>query len=137
MEKKVTPPSFPWEKGHTEEYSCFSLEVKICQSRAGEVWSLHDYMTEEDEKIASAIHSGGIEQIVFSLFTEAVRREAFLEALVRESQSAGFLKRCLEKDTKDQAQEELRQSILKVSKNLIDNLVEGAVTEILSMLVND
>lgn len=139
MEKKnkIKPPSFPWKKGHNECYSCFSLEVKICQERTGEVWSLHDFLSEEDSKISSEIYSGGVEQIVYGLFTEAVRREAFLEALVIESQVGGCFQDFKNEETREQAREKLKESVLKVSRSLLDKIVEGAVTEILTMLTKD
>lgn len=136
-EEKVVPPPFPWKKGHNEDYSCFSLEVKVCQDKTGKVWSVHDFASQEDREIASSIYTEGLEQIVYSLFLEAVRREAFLEALIKESQKEGFFDRCRNPETKEEAQEELSESVLKVSKNLIDSLAEGAVLEIMSMLTND
>lgn len=134
--KIVSPPQFPWKKGHQEDYSCFSVEVQICQSVSGEVWSLHDFSTPEDGLTASKLHTEGQEQIVFGLFTEAIRREAFLEALIKESQKGDFLSRFSNIETREEAKKDLEETVLQVSQNWVEKLTKGAVEEILTMLTS-
>jgi len=135
--KKIGPPSFPWKKGHNDEYSKFSLEVQICQCVTGEIWSVHDWGTPEDEEVASGLYSGGQEQIVFALFTEAVRREAFLEVLIEQSRTGDFLERSLNEETREEIKRKLVASVLHMSKDLVEKLAGEAVSEVLTMLTSE
>lgn len=81
----------PWEVGKHEGYKAFVVEVHVCEAEDGQVFFAHR-LSKESSAIASSLKSGGEEQIAFALAAEAVRREMFMQALLR-MQDSSWLKR--------------------------------------------
>ncbi len=79
----IEAPSYPWKKGKQEDYTCFVLEVEVCQDKEGDLWCHHGPQSSEDEAIAKGMKSGGLEQAAHALVAEAIKRESLLQLLVR------------------------------------------------------
>lgn len=90
-EEQIRPPQYPWTKGVTDKYRCFSVDVEIVQTNDGHVFSNHKANNELDEQTISTFPNGGIEQIAFGLLMEAVRRETFIVTLINLTKSEGYI----------------------------------------------
>ena len=129
------PPEQPWEKGQQEDYTCFGLEVVICEDAEGGVWSEHR-LSAEDAALAQTLSGGGARQIAHALLLEAVRREAFCGVLVELSKQDGYLERYQE------AGEEEKRGIERVLANaglaylveMLPRLLPGIARSVLSMM---
>lgn len=60
-----------------------TILVRISRDSAGGVGSGHDFASDLDRKTAMGWPSGGLEQVVFGLLSEAIRREAFLDLIIQ------------------------------------------------------
>lgn len=131
-------PQMPWKMGVFPDYRAFSIVVEVCQSEEGHVFSTHKMLTKEDEKTCASFPSGGVEQIAFGLLMEAVRREAYIAALIRLTNNPLFLK-----EFSQSTNEEKAALALKLSKETTDilhknigTMVLPSVQEIMEMLTN-
>lgn len=60
-----------------------SLEIKICRDDKGNVWSLHQPLSPEDERIFTTWPGHGARAIAHGLLVEAMRREAYMCVLTK------------------------------------------------------
>ena len=86
-------PEKPWVKGVHPEYTALQLVVNVCQDQHGNVWSDHGFLSPADEVLARGLPQGGAPQLAHVFLTEAVRREAFMCALLELTKDPDFLSR--------------------------------------------
>jgi hypothetical protein len=135
-EKKSTrPPSFPWKKGIHKEYTMASVEVQICQDNRGNVFSIHNPMTEEDRQILEQMPSSGLEQISHSLILEGLRRESYLQILLRIQGDPEFIKKMknTDEEVRDLEINELSDILIDFVTESVTRSSENIVKEILHM----
>ena len=131
-----TPPLKLWTKGKTPEGEAVVIEVWICRASSGQMFSTHQPQDAEDHQILVGWPSGGLEQTIMGLLTEALRKEAVLDILLKESQEPGYLKGLLDMDPKKEESwlgemsTGLRQLVARVTKDL----APGAFRDVLQML---
>ena len=132
-------PDKPWKRGKHPTYTALRLTVNICQDEHGNVWSDHDFETPEDEKLAGELPQGGAPQVAHALLTEAVRREAFLCALIELTKTPGLLTLWREAGDAERAriEQELEHAAKHVITSTLTKMVPGAVAEILSMMADN
>jgi hypothetical protein len=113
------------------------LEVRICQDKFGQLFSIHDFQSPKDRERSQKWKGGGVRQIAHALLTEAARREAYTTALVRLTQEPDFL------DTYDQASDEtkttmerqLAQAVQVIIHRTLGKMGPDIAKEILAMMV--
>lgn len=127
--------SRPWERGQHPTHTAFDIVVNVCQSSEGAVYTQH-FLAEEDSKWASALRSGGEEQIAFALLCEAVRREAFLETLIEGGKDENYIRRYGEGDEEVRAkmEKELEQRILSHMLRTVHRLAADKAKEVLKII---
>ena len=137
MEKALTPPIGLIEPGeHPDGSSTALLTLYACTDRQGQVWSAHDFRSPEDARVASKWAGGGVRHIAHALLMEAVRREAFVCALIEITQKSDFLNSFENADAQGK-QEVLTALASQVERNLnavIPKLSVGSAQEVLEML---
>lgn len=129
-------PLKPWGTGKTPEFTSFRLVVNVCQDTSGNVWSDHNFLTPEDEAVASSMQYGGIPQIAHALLTEAVRREVFTSALILMGQDPELVSRWAAATPVMQGPLEapLGDAVLTVLSKTINKMIPGALAGVLDML---
>jgi hypothetical protein len=130
------PPAFPWIRGVQPTYRSFDIKVSVCQDNEGQVFSIHE-LAPEDEEICSTMHSRGLEQIAFGLVVESIRREVFLEVLLRQSKDEGFLERYSSgtDEVRDVILREIASETNRVMAKSIEATSYAATAEILEMIL--
>jgi hypothetical protein len=129
-------PIKPWIPGKQPTYTSFRLVVNICQDGDGNVWSDHEFLTPEDEEVASGLFQGGVPQVAHSLLTEAVRREVFTSALVLLSRTPQYLAQWQQATSEGRKTLEgvLEAAAEKVLIKTVKKMIPGAVAGVLTML---
>jgi hypothetical protein len=122
----IKPPPYPWTKGVTDKYRCFSVDVEVVQTNDGNVFSNHKASTDLDEQTISTFPNGGIEQIAFGLLMEAVRRETFIATLINLTKNDQFIQEYLQADKDEKMQIELSLAE-KVKEILSKNIAQMSV----------
>lgn len=132
----MLPPKFPWVKGVQPTYRSIALRVAICQDNNRNVWSYSDLEDEQDQQTVTTMPSRGVEQIAFGLLCEAVRREAYLQVLVRLTQDEQYMAKYTNADdeTAKVMRLELTERLKDNLKKSVDLMAEDAAAEILAML---
>lgn len=130
------PPKWPWIKGEQPEYTAFQLVVNICQDTDGNVWSNHDYATGVDGALAQGLSQGGAPQVAHALLTEAIRREAFMCALIERTKDSEFLDRWRsgDEDVRAEIEAQIGNYTRHVISKTLEKMVPGATAGILSMM---
>jgi len=132
-----SPPK-PWTPGKHPTYSALQLVVNVCQDEHGNVWSDHDFHTPADASVAGDLPQGGAPQVAHALLTEAVRREAFMCALVELTKDGEYLARWVAAD--DEGKARMETDIGFAAKHVItqtlEKMVPGAVSEVLAMMAD-
>jgi len=126
------PPKFPWVKGAQPDYRAFILRVGVCQDNDKNVWSYSDLEDEMDKQTCNSLPSYGVEQIAFGLLCEAVRREAYLQILMRLSNDNDYLAKYNSPEA-DEMRQELTAALAKSLHGSIDRMAADAAGEVLSM----
>ena len=131
-----SPPK-PWTPGKQPAYTAFRLVVNICQDEFGNVWSDHDFLTPEDEIVASGLQHGGVPQVAHTLLTEAVRREVFTSALMMLGQNPHLLAQW---DAAGEGRQQLERDISKAALHVItqttSKMLPSAVPAVLAMIAD-
>lgn len=133
MQQNISPP-FPWTKGVNPEYTAVVVEVHLCQNSVGHVFSHHFVQDEHDETTIQEMASSGQEQIGFALLTEAIRQEAFVQALLKLQGNAAFLDMLRGMPDISPVIQELTSTVAEVLVRQIPNMAMGAVEEVLLRL---
>lgn len=130
------PPDQPWDKGHHEAYTCLTIEVKVCQDANGRVWSIHDFQSPEDMKLAGMLQQGGVKQVAFALLTEAIRREAFLDVLAAMSENPEYVVKWLQgtPEEKQKIEHDLAVSMIRMMNASSRKMALGIAKETLAMI---
>jgi len=130
-------PNKPWITGvHPGEYTGYKLVVNVCEDALGRVWSDHEFASAEDEAAALSTNQGGAMQIAHALFTEAVRRELFVDVLTMMTQDPTFLVEKWGKGSPEErekitthlgevAQELLRRKLVRMVPGLLLGLLQN------------
>jgi len=131
-------PEKPWVPGTHPTYSAFRLQVNVCQDQHGNVWSDHDFATPADMSVAQSLRQGGAPQVAHALLTEAIRREAFMCALIAETKEKGFLARykASSAEEKLRVEAELQGYATHVITQALGKMTPGAVAEVLAMMAD-
>ena len=80
----MNPPKALFEPtGVHETGTTASLEVKLCRDDRGNVWSLHQPLSAEDERLFADWPGHGARAIAHGLLVEALRREAYMCILTK------------------------------------------------------
>lgn len=127
----------PWEVGEHEGYKGLAVEVHVCQDDLGRVYS-GQRMSEESKEIARGMKSGGEEQIAYCLAQEAIRREAFLECLVKlQDRGKGWFEEYAAKSEEEQkeARDDLCQGVARVLLGIVSRIGDDAMTEAIQKVV--
>ena len=125
------PPPRPWERGEQDGYSALHVVVEVCRDEHGRVYSAHRLGDELDEQTAMSWPGGGLNEAAFALLTEAVRREALVEFLVRMTHDPELIKRLCAMPEAER-EDELRRSAKALHRQLrrtMAGLSEAAVRE--------
>ena len=130
---KQDPPPFPWKDG--EDYSAFTIEVHICE-RNRHMFSFHEFKTPEDEAVAGKLPSMGEEQIAHALLREALRREAYIQTLIRLQKDKGFLEayKTAPEDERRKQEKTLAEGISGMLVRTSEKVAPEIAREILAML---
>ena len=132
---QVKPPRYPWVRGVTDKYRCFSVDVEVLQTNEGHVFSNHKASTELDDQTITTFPSNGIEQIAFGLLMEAVRRETFITALVSLNQKEDYIEqyRTSSPEERTAIEVELADKVKKILSKNISQMAVPTAREILYM----
>lgn len=129
-------PPYPWLKGKHDDYTAFVVEVEIAVDQYGVPWSNHKLQNQSDHDITSQMKSGGMEHVAHALVSEAVKREALLEVLIRLSNDPEFKGRL--QDPAPEAQENLvneaSAAIIEVFRRAAGELAPEAARAALAMI---
>lgn len=131
-------PDKPWVPGKHPTYSALRLRVNLCQDQHGNVWSDHDFETPADAVVAGSLPQGGVTQIAHALLTEAVRREAFLCALVELTKDPEYLRNYKGGTPEKRAAAEatLQEAVTFVITKALEKMAKPAVADVLAMMSN-
>lgn len=134
--KNIQPPKYPWVKGVTGTYRCFSVDVEVVQTNEGHVFSNHKASSDLDAQTISTFPNNGIEQIAFGLLMEAVRRETFIASLIMMNKDENYIKNYLEGDLEEKIKMEvdLANNVKAILSKNISQMVVPTAKEILHML---
>ena len=126
-------PNKPWLTGKQPGYTGYRLTVNICEDDLHRVWSDHEFASLEDEKAAFSSPQMGVQQIAHALMTEAVRREAYLDLLLKMTQDPKFLSKWQGADEagREQVVTELSAITSEVIRGKLIRMVPGLVREML------
>jgi hypothetical protein len=129
-------PNKPWIPGNHPDYAALRLRVNLCQDRQGNVWSDHNFETAADAVVARTLPQGGVPQIAHALLTEAVRREAFVCALVEMTKDPKFLARYKSSTPEEKASIEanLQKAATFVITKALEKMVGPSVADVLAMM---
>lgn len=129
-------PERPWEKGLHDGYAMFRLEVDVCVTEDQEVHSDQRPQDQVDVDTMSRLYSYGEQQAIFALLTEALRREAFFEILIRMSDDPKFLDLYLSQDEEGQkiTEEEIAEDVIELFGRTVDKMTPSVVKTVLQMM---
>lgn len=133
-----SPPKFPWVKGVQPDYRSFIVRVGVCQDNDHSVWSYSDLEDETDRQTCDSLPSRGVEQIAFGLLCEAIRREAYMQILMRLTADNQFVDKfaAMSPEDKKSALDALSGSTAASLKASVDRMASDACAEVLAMLSN-
>lgn len=138
--QKPQPPSAPWKKGKNKDMAVYTIEVHVCEqinTGTRKLYTYHDYQSEEDSKIARSLQSSGEEQSAHALLLNALRREFFVETIVKMNKEPQFLKNYIEanKEEKHRIETELATNLLLTLTSIIRKMSVDVVREILARFI--
>lgn len=130
------PPKFPWVKGVQPDYRSFIIRLGVCQDNDNNVWSYSDLEDETDRQTCDSLPSHGVEQIAFGLLCEAVRREAYLQILLRLTADNNFVDNfmAMSPEERKATLDSLASSTAASLKGSVDRMASDACAEVLAML---
>jgi len=129
----LKPPPLPWSKGTHEDHAVAVIEVLVCQSKPGAVFSAHTVQGPEDQAVLMTWPSGGQRQVAHALLVEALRREAVVGLLVKMTKDPEYLERLqgMGADQEDAELELLARAMLetagKASHTIAKDIIREAV----------
>jgi hypothetical protein len=132
-----TPPKFPWVKGVQPDYRSFIVRVGVAQTNDNNVWSYSDLEDDRDVETCGSLPSRGVEQIAFGLLCEAIRREAYLQVLLRLTSDKDYVSKfdAASPDEKQKMLGALADSTSGSIKASVDRMATDACHEVLHMLL--
>lgn len=135
----IKPPQYPWTKGVTDQYRCFSVDVEVVQTNDGNVFSNHKASSDLDEQTISTFPNGGIEQIAFGLLMEAVRRETFIATLINLTNEDQYISDYIQAsaDEKLKIEIDLSEKVREILTKNISQMSMPTAREILYMFAQN
>lgn len=132
-------PPYPWKKGQHADYTCFVVEVEIAVDSYGTSWSNHKLQSQDDHDLVSAMKSGGMEHVAHALMSEAVKREAILEVLLKVSNDPEFQERVLDGalEAQEALVEQTSAAIIEMFRRVAHELAPEAARAALNMVRDD
>lgn len=132
----AAPPQRPWKTGKHAEYTSLALEVRVAQDIHGQVFSEHDFKSDEDREAATTLPTGGARLLAHALLAEAVRRECFLDVMIEMTKDPEFLTKWenMSDEDKRKVEGELALLVTKVLHRGVAMMVSGGVRDILEMI---
>lgn len=79
-----------WKKGKQDGAETVFVTVAIRRDKHGRILSTHFPQDEDDNAVLQSWPSGGMEQVAFALLSEAVRREALFDVILKSSHQPDF-----------------------------------------------
>ena len=116
-------PNPPWKKGFHKDYTHFVIEVHVAKDHNNQVFSLHKLQHEEDEATVQRLPNQGLEECVFALLIETLRRESLLQTLVLMSQDPSVQQKLLNA-SKEEDLEALAERIAESTRDVMAKAVE-------------
>lgn len=134
-QERMTPPEL-WIDGDQGTHTTVVLEVRVCVSKNGQLWSAHQFRSPQDEHLAMSWSGGGARHIAHGLLTEAVRRETFVCALVELTKNPGYLTKYMaaSEPAKSAIESHLAESVATVFAHTSRPMMGPSVKEVLAML---
>jgi len=132
------PPEI-YRKGTNGDFDTVVVEVRICRSKTGAVWSIHDLQDGTDRMTSQKWPAWGAHEISSALVVEAVRRAAFTHVLgVLSRSNPELLKVYVGATEKEKAEIEtsLALAVEQVISQSVNRTTLSAVREILAMMVS-
>ena len=130
-------PIKPWAKGSFPEGEGVILEVWLCRAPTGQMFAMHRPQSREDHEMLMSWPSGGLEQAAVGLLTEAVRREAILDILIKETKEPGFIQELTEMEPgdRDAWAQEMAEQLQALLGKTVKDLAPGAFKDALEMML--
>ena len=122
------------------ENDSVQIVVTITRDHSGRFWSTHKVIDESSQaRLNDWFTDSGHEQIAMSLFVESLRRSAFLQVLLREQKTPGFIHSYKEADSsrKKHLSGEIGREIIRILQPVINKLAPDVAQEIFSMITKD
>jgi hypothetical protein len=129
-DEHMPPPDGPWERGSHEGYKAFHIVLEICEDALGRVFSSHSFRDQIDEETAFSLRNGGVEQIAFAFLAESLRRELFVDIMVKLSADPAFVEKWRNGD--EAAQVEIEREVAHASLSVMTSTLPklaGALTK--------
>lgn len=120
----MSVPNPPWRKGFNKDYTHFVIEVHVAKDQNNQVFSFHKLQHEQDEATCVRLPHQGLEETVFALLTETIRKEALLETLVLVSNDEEFQERLLSGEEID---DDLVQTVTEATKDVLVKALDKQV----------
>lgn len=114
----------------------FRVQVEVAETPDGWVYSTHDFMGDEDCKLAIGMQSQGNRQIAFALTREATLRELYLDCLIKLSEDKDFLNRYVAASPEDKIklEKQLATGATEIIAQTVANFAPKGAKGVLEML---
>jgi hypothetical protein len=132
---RAKPPEALKQRGMGVDGTTIAMEVRICVTPEGLVWSLHGPMGDQDEKLTLKMPGGGHRQIAYGLLTEAVRREAFTCLLTAMSDDPTLLAKLQDAKTRQAEEKALTDKTNQFLLRTASEMVQPSVLEAVEMVL--
>lgn len=135
-DEHTPPPDGPWERGAHEGYKAFHIVLEICEDHLNRVFSAHTFRGQIDEETAFSLRNGGVEQIAFAFLAESLRRELFVDIMVKLSADPEFVERWRKSDESGQVEmeREVAHASLSVMTTTLPKLADALAKEAFTRL---
>lgn len=132
------PPEI-YRKGSNGDFDTIVVEVRICRSKTGAVWSIHDLQDDTDLATSQKWPAWGAHEISSALVVEAVRRTVFTYILgILSRSNTELLKAYVDatEEEKSRIEAKVALAVEQVISQSVNRTTLSAVREILAMMVS-
>ena len=127
-----------WVKGKKDGAETVFLTVAIRRDKHGRVLSTHFPQDEDDSAVLQSWPGGGMEQVAFALLTEAVRREALFDVILKSSHQPEF--RSAWKNSTEEGKgviiQDLTRGVRESMNGVIGRLIGSAIRTALDLITS-
>jgi len=129
-------PPLPWTRGRHGTHEVASIEVQVCRDEFGRVFSCHNPVDKSDQELMADWPGHGLEQVALALLTEALRREALLQMIIRMSQDKDFVAKLNAMSPEDRQKEldGMRARLTTQVRRTTDRLAKDVVNEAFNLV---